>query len=225
MVVRSPRIALAACLIAAAVAVAASAQAPAPDANEPNDTATTAATLNPGARVAAAVAAGDADWFTFSRDAPAWTEAFMSPGRQRVSIDAERLTKGCSDASLRVTVYVGGQLKTSQPVYPGAQSSILTLDVAINTRYDLLVDTALDPACVAAVAYTLRAAVYTEPPPSIVAASPPGYTNGPACASYRKQIRQLRKRIKHTPKRQRAQIRRLNTGLKIKRRKMRVACG
>ncbi len=148
------------------------AQAPAADSYEPNDAAQIATAIDPRQPYSATIGpAGDVDWYGIQGSAPSWQKFFASDDR-RIEIIVARTQDDCARQSLRVTLYTGtGQLVTSSPVYPGPAASILTIkDIEPGGAYGLLVDTALDPACVAAVPYTIRAEPYAPPPPQ---AAPP----------------------------------------------------
>jgi hypothetical protein len=187
---------LGACLYAFVAPRPAAAQSPAP---LPSNSAQTATALEPRAGVVAAITGGpDAVWYTIVGDAPSW-QKFFSSGRQSVVLFAQRLGDGCAAQALRVTAYTGtGVLLTSAPVYRGAAASVLMLPASPGTRYDLRVDTALDPGCAGPVRYAIRAEPYT---PVITGSSPPIYNkNATKCEVYRGQVTQLRNRFHHTRK-------------------------
>jgi hypothetical protein len=184
-------------LVAVAVPAVASAQTPAIDPFEPNDSAQAATALEPSKRLTATIAGpADADWYTIVTGSPSWMETFAAGSKQRVSIGAERLGDSCAERSLRVTLYIDGRLDTSQPVYPGAEANVLRLGGVRGARYDLLVDTALDPGCAQSVRYTLVGTAFTPVSPIVGSEPRDAKPNALTCASYGKDARQLKKRIK-----------------------------
>ncbi|MEA2218804.1 MAG: hypothetical protein QOJ35_1430 [Solirubrobacteraceae bacterium] len=190
---------LSACLCAIATPAPAGAQAPAPDPYEPNDSQQTATAMEPETRYVAAIAGpSDSDWFAIAVGSPSWQTAFSGGTFDTLSISAER-EMGCAELSLRITVAApDGQYGKSAVVYPGLEAGYLSLPVDRGiTRYDLKVDTQLDPAC-PQMRYAITAEPFRRPP---LTGSTPG--NGPdirpspaECSVLKKQKRGLNNRIR-----------------------------
>ena len=214
------------CLTAAAAAVADApvtsvVPAPVADAYEFNDSQATATPIEPGTRYVAAIAGPqDADWFTIRPTVPAWGRIFASDHKE-VDVSAARLGDGCAARSLRITLFDGaGAEVTSAPVYPGAEASILSLRGDPHGRYDLRIDSGLDPSCDKMIRYAFGAYPYT---PS-VGASQAFYKDTATCDVYRKKVRKISQKLKRTRASHKQQRRQLKKDLATFRRKVRQVC-
>ena len=180
-----------ACAAALLVAGPATALAPAPGADEPNVSALTATPLEPRLSDGGVISSpADADWFTVQATSESWTP-FFGP-RRRLYVAAERLQAGCADRSLRVTAYTGDgeRVQTAAvPVPSGAEVGVLDLPAAdATTRYDMVVDAALDPTCAQPIAYALR--VYpVVPTPTTVSGTNIIRRDTSGCAGYKAAAR------------------------------------
>lgn len=210
-------------LLAVAGSAPAGAQAPATDPYEVNGLPQAATAIGPATRYVAEIAGpADADWYKIRPYEPGWTTVFDAD-RKEVDISAERLTSACGARSLRITLFnAAGDEVTSAAVYPGTETSILTLRGDPAGHYDLRVDTGLDPACAEPVRYAFAANPYTYIP--TLGAAQQRIVDPASCDVYRNKAKKANKQLKRTPKKQKKRRQALIKSRDAFARKARAAC-